>query len=660
MAASPVPTTSPAWARWLAWAGACALVAGALLERLDRQIHWPRVAESLVLLAIAALAGWIMRRWRGWPLAAGIALAWLVALVVSTGPVPLLAVLLLASLAHGLGSFLSRGPIGLVAGLAILAGLAGWLVHLPLHHRWSWTVSAVLVVGWRHRVLRDAASASIARLRAAIEAAPRAAAVATALLGLASTGTWLPTVQFDDVAYHLGLPSQLAGTGMYALDPSHQAWALAPWAGDVLHGLAQLIAGREARGALNALWLVLLAACLHGLAGALGASPRLRWAAVALAATLPLTVALAAGMQTELAAGCALLALAWCIVAPQAAGPHPMLTGGALLGLLIGLKALHPLAALPLLAWALWLHRGAISPARMLGAAAIAMAVGGSSYAQAWRVAGNPVLPLFNGWFRSPYFPPEDFDDPRWHAGLDWAMPWRMAFDGAHRYGEGFAGHAGLAWIGLAGLLVLAMTRPGLRGFALAAAAGLVLTLVPVQYARYAWPSLLLLVAAACAAATWLPRRDALSIIGLTCAMQLLVLANATWELRTGALKLRLLAGSDAVLERYAPARLAWRGVPADGRNVLVAGPRPLAETGTRGRATAWYDPPGERAARAANADPGGAAWIRYWREENIGHVLAEDDAMTPALRRALERAGAREAHRAGTVRSWQLPEQLP
>ena len=68
------------------------------------------------------------------------------------------------------------------------------------------------------------------------------------LLGLASTAAWLPTMQSDDVAYHLGLPAQLQATARYAMDARLQVWALAPWNGDVLQGVAQMLASRESRG----------------------------------------------------------------------------------------------------------------------------------------------------------------------------------------------------------------------------------------------------------------------------------------------------------------------------------------------------------------------------------------------------------------------------
>ena len=95
--------------------------------------------------------------------------------------------------------------------------------------------------------------------RAAVAGSPRWAALAVGLLGLASTACWLPTMQVDDLAYHLGLPTQLLMYGEYRPDPVHQVWSYAPWAGDALQGFAAVLAGEHARGGLNALWLAVAA-----------------------------------------------------------------------------------------------------------------------------------------------------------------------------------------------------------------------------------------------------------------------------------------------------------------------------------------------------------------------------------------------------------------
>src|SRR5690606_42113999 len=127
--------------------------------------------------------------------------------------------------------------------------------------------AARVLLAWRHRsrlgALRDAGHA----WQRTVAADPRATALAVLALGLASTGCWIPTLQDDDVAYHLLLPWSLQLDGRLAMDPDVHAWALAPWAADVLQAVPQLLAGAAARGAGYAPLLVRYAAALGRLVG---------------------------------------------------------------------------------------------------------------------------------------------------------------------------------------------------------------------------------------------------------------------------------------------------------------------------------------------------------------------------------------------------------
>src|SRR5690606_7343223 len=138
---------------------------------------------------------------------------------------------------------------------------------------------------------------------------------------------------------------------------------------------------------------------------------------------------LAGGMQTELPAMALLPVLAWLVLRDgPGASPRVLLAGAILFGALCGLKTMHAAVALPLLAWAGWRHRARIPWRWLAPATVVAFAIGGSSYIHAWSIAGNPVLPLLNAHFRSPYFAPVDFNDSRWHGGLDADVLWDISF----------------------------------------------------------------------------------------------------------------------------------------------------------------------------------------------------------------------------------------
>src|SRR5690606_15181559 len=392
--------------------------------------HLPsgRAAESLLLAGLASLPAWGLRRFAGWSWASALLLVFALVAVAMAGLLPTLAVVLLVAAALALGSLLvgtAHPAIGWLAGMALFATVVGWTLPLPVHGRWIYLAVLLPLVALRRRSLAQSLAHARDGWRAAVSASPRAAAWTVLALGLASAGSWPPTMQFDDLAYHLGLPWQLMLHGRYALDASQQAWALAPWAGDVLQAIPQVVAHAEARGPLNLAWLAAAAVGLWRLGALLGLLPALRWAAIALYASLPLTAGLLGSMQTETPAVAATLALAVVVLDDRL--PRRLLLGALLYGLLFALKPMHGIAATPLVLWALWRQRGALPG---IGAFALAfaacVAVGGSSYAYAWATTGNPVLPLLNDVFRSPLFPDTGFNDARWQQGVDAALPWSL------------------------------------------------------------------------------------------------------------------------------------------------------------------------------------------------------------------------------------------
>ena len=646
----------------LLWAGMLLCLLGLALHRMWAALPFPRFFELVLLALLALAAAWPLQRWRGWSWAAAVGMVWLAALVVFAGPLPVLAVTLLAAASIALGSLILPGPVALPLGLALIAGGLGWLLPLPLHHRAVYVLACVAVVAWRRAAVVDACRSAREHFADAARQSPRTAAGAMLLLGLASTGAWLPTMQYDDVVYHLGLPWQLQTTAHYALDPRWQVWALAPWGGDVLQGVAQVMAASEARGGLNALWLGIAAGGVHALANRLGGDAGRQWWAVALLASLPLTMLLAGGMQTELPAMVYLPVLAWLVLRdPAASGmPRGLLAGAVLFGALCGLKTMHAAVALPLLLWAGWRHRADL-PWRWLPVAAlVALAVGASSYVYAWSIAGNPVLPLLNGWFHSPFFPPTDFNDARWHAGLDADVLWDISFDSEH-YFEAFDGGFGFVLVALAGVWALALFDRRTRGVAGVASIGLLLPLLALQYARYLQPALVLLLPALVVAYPTL-RRGAVGFWAL-CALNLAFAANAGWMLRTGALKRTVMSlGQDTpTLQHYVPERLLAARLRAADRHGLVLvmpGTRlALAELGARGRNMLWYSPAWQAEALRADADLDGRAWAALLRDKRIAHLILHASALTPAQRAGLQRIGARQAAALGDAQWWRIPD---
>lgn len=639
---------------------ACAV--GIATSRVWEQWRPGRFGELLLVAACTAALAWPLRRGTRCSWATALACVQVAVLVVFAGVLPAAAcaVFALAAIAVG-GALAGRVPVALqcACGLAIAGGALGWLLPLPIHTRWVYLAACVAAVAWRRRALASALRVAAAEWSRAVATSPRAAAWAVLVLGLAATACWLPTLQVDDLGYHLRLPWELQLHGRYAPDPWRHVWAVAPWASDVQHGIVQVLAGRESRGALNALWIAVTAAGVWRIATTLGASARAGWCAVALYASLPLTASLAAGMQTENAAVALIAWLAWLVLAPADGGMARKLPAAAtLVGGLWGLKLMAAAQATLLVAWASWRHRRSLPWRWLAPCALLVCAVGGSSYVYGAVVAGNPFLPLFNATFASPYFATTDFDDGRWHAGWTPLLPWTLTFATA-RYHEGFIGAAGFALVALAGAWCLAIADRRTRELALVGALMLALTLAPLQYLRYAFPAMVLLVACVAPVADRFGR-SGMRLLIVVCLLNLAFQSNAHWMLRTGALKQSVLAlGADRPLfEQYAPERALLADLRREGRGAVLAvdGERPwVAEAGRSGRMLAWYDPTLQRAARTADTDASGTAWSRILRAHRITDLLLRDDSNSTALRTALAQLRARRVASVAGVSRWRI-----
>lgn len=649
----------------LLWLGPLLLAGGVVHYRMWEQLPSMRALEGLGIAAVALACAWLARRLFGVSLAGALAAFWSLCLVLFAGPVPTLATLILAGAALALGSAISSreaAGLQLALGLVVIAGTIGWLLPLPLHWGLLYLGLALAAIFLRRRVIMRSLRRLGGAWSRATREAPASAAFAVLVLGLASTGAWLPTMQFDDLAYHLRLPWQLQLEGRYLLDPSTQVWALAPWASDVVHAMAQLIGRAEARGPVNAMWLAIAAGGLWRLGRALNAPARVRWLTIALFGSFPLTATLVGSMHTELPTT-ALLAWLLALVVERRTPDWPGWLAVVLLA--AGLTALKLTAAvLAALLLLIALVRFPWPPPRRIAALALLFAlVAGSSYTYAMVIAGNPFLPLFNGWFHSPYFKPENMLDARWATGFGPTLLWDMTFR-THDFNESYAGSAGFAVLALAGAVALALVRPGAR---LAMGLSLALLFVPLlalQYLRYAFPGMVLVtVVAAIATMRWQPRLGA-AVVVLVCAANLAFQASAQWMMREGAVRLSVarLGADRPVFETYMPERVLMRqlrkaGSPS-GTVIFLDDANPyFAEAGSRGRTTVWYDPDLRRAARLADEVPDGSGWVALMRDEGASDVIVRRNSTREVRLRALERAGARRFSAVGPAEWWRMPE---
>jgi hypothetical protein len=653
-------------ARALLWVGPALTFIGLAMHHLWVGIALRVEAIALSIAIGVGLLSWLLHKTLRWRLSSGIAAIWLVLLALFAGPLPVLATALVALAAIGLGTLMlpksqiapgARLAFALLAGLALISGSLGWLLPLPIHRQWVYFVALATIVIWRRTEIRALFGPLPDAWSEAVAASPWLSAFGLLVVGLASTACWLPTMQFDDLTYHLALPFQLQELGYYRLDFVSSVWALAPWSSDVLHGLVQVTAANEARGALDAMWLMLSTALLWQIGAGLELAAWSRWLLIALYASHPLVSILASGMQTEGPAIAVTFALALLVLrAPDEPDAPTLRLAAVLSGLLIGLKVLHAVAIPPLLVWLLIRWRGRLPWHALPGAIALTLLIGGSSYAYAWGLTSNPILPLYNAWFRSPALDAINVIDPRWKAGWDWDLPWRITF-ATSRYGEILPGGAGFALVALFGALLLSLRDQKTRAIALVGLVVAVLPFLQLQYLRYAQPGLMLLLPAMVGAVVaTIQRRAAIAFLVSLACLNLAFQTNAMWMLHDGALETRVMSGATATIAQFAPERRIsayLRAQPESGA-VLFTGNPFAAESAGHGYFTIWHDQKLSAIARTADQDPSGDAWRAAFASIGLRWVVTTPSQVSPSLKAAL--VGAQRAMVVGDAALWRLP----
>ncbi len=619
-----------------------------------RGYGWAEWLVFLLVLGTAAAAA--PERHRPALLAAGLGLmATLSLLTAQLAPVAATALFLASCVGVGRGL---RSLAGVAAGredpggdlaVGLLAHVAafGVLVHFPVNGRelylllllpGAWAARHALAAGARR--LADGIAAPLSRPELLAWAL-----LATVLLYPVLVAR-LPSVSYDDQAYHLLLFFELRDHGRALFDVDAQIWSVAPFAADLVHAIPSVVAGVDSRGAVNLALLLATCANLFRVSRRIAGSRASAALNVALYASTPLVFMLQTTLQHETflaylaSVACRLLAAdrarsgadEWLQALAVAALLAATKTTGAVLGLLLlaAMALVHrPRAGLGAIRW-----RGLAVAAGWVALCSVA-ALG--AYAYAWRVTGNPVFPLFNAVFGSPLIDAVNFSNPRFAKDPSPASFVRMFFR-TGEYQESRDGVAGFQHLVLLPLLALALAGRGRARFAVATLVAVALVYGAVvfssqQYARYLVPAAPLLAGAfaaipAAAALPGAPRWAAAGVAALWVGLTVLNLhyaKGAIWYLPKSLL-LQTAPGADAAfLDRHVPERrlaAVVNDTAGAGARVLYDPARPYA-AGLAGRPlmVEFYNPRLlARAVRARSGDDVAA----ILRDFGATHVMFE------------------------------------
>lgn len=318
-----------------------------------------------------------------------------------------------------------------------------------------------------------------------------------AIVGWVLRWSSLPSVMFDDHALHLRMWASLAYQHKAEFNPTDQIWSVAPFASDLLHAGLSLMAGDDVRGAWNLTLAIITLGLTAKVLQQAGVTPRWQWLLMVLLASTPMFGNLLLSLQTELALAVVALVALYLIVNAHPGGSSHAYGVLACAALCVAIKL--PGALLSVIYILTWAARVGIrnlipwrwpNPASWLTLLVVAF-VALHSYGLAWHLTRNPVFPLYNAIFRSPFFPLENFRDATWSAGFT-LKSYVSAFFQTSRFFESGNRAAGWQYLVLLPIALLMTFVPSsdrrfrlvllpLLGFGVAMFAA-------VQYWRYLFP----------------------------------------------------------------------------------------------------------------------------------------------------------------------------
>ena len=467
-------------------------------------------------------------------------------------------------------------------------------------------------------------------------------AVSLILLSHLCRYTFFPTAGYDDNAQHLRMWTELATNGRFSFDVASQIGAVVPFAVDLLHAIVSVLAGADARGALNLALAVLLLRQVWRLSGRLLTHDLDRVLMLVLFASTPMLAHLLTSLQTELFL--ALLATTgvklalenektiWNSNTAAVLAVAAMACATKLPGTVLGLAVL--------LAWSTRLAHARRQPApatstRWVAAAVFLLmlaVVAFNAYVVAWWTTGNPVFPFYNAIFNSPFFENKNFSDLRYVKGFSFTSYWRLFFNTSEHH-EGFDYTAGFQFLLLLplALLVMFMQLPRRDALVLTipvAGFGLVM-FSQSQYWRYLFPVLPLasVVLASLLASVQKDQSKASrlamrAVLAAYVVMNLYFLPGVSWFFDIRANKAFTEAGRQKITENLAPVQVLndYLNQKASGATVLYDYDVPYGAT-LAGKPVYvnWYSPARNAQMHSWQTSQDLAAFLK---RESIGYVM--------------------------------------
>lgn len=319
-----------------------------------------------------------------------------------------------------------------VVGFASWIAIWGAIIHYPINYRWVYLLVTLIPIlaelKSKSNLIIDLKLKTIS-MNDWIQTVPIWSwSIGLIIIGWVLRWSILPTLSSDDHASHLRLWTELLYFKEYTFDIKTQIWSAAPFTVDLLHAGLSLMAGSDARSGMNLVLTILVFLFMIRIFQILKIEVKIQWLLIILMASTPMLGNLLLTLHTEIMLSLLVLASFRLILDLEEANSETQviallacaaifisikLTGVILAGLLI-----------IIIIFQLWKQRNKnkifnfkLKWQGYLFLLVLAL-ISTHSYFMSWYLTGNPVFPLYNAIFLSPFFPPINFSNPLYDKGF--------------------------------------------------------------------------------------------------------------------------------------------------------------------------------------------------------------------------------------------------
>lgn len=315
---------------------------------------------------------------------------------------------------------------------------------------------------------------------------------------------YLPELGHDALATHLFIPSYVYNNHQWSFNIDNFVWAATVSFGDWVYTLNYMLGGEISTRLVNVFYIFVTTCIASDIVKILGGDNFSTRLCQILILTFPLTFALGSSLFVESIWTCFCLASFFYILKLFNKKPNQnnIIFLIVFISLAIATKVITVVwipIYLFLIVCIFYFYNLKVDIKVLFFSLLCGFFISALPYLVSYFYTSNPIFPFFNEFFKSPFYPLENFTDKRWIRPFEFDFFYRITFDSG-RYLESLNGVGGFFWLilFLPVLLFSVFKNKKIIFISLISFSCIYLVFTNTAYLRYVFPILILLISTCC------------------------------------------------------------------------------------------------------------------------------------------------------------------